>query len=207
MVELLESAFKQIQLGGWVMYPLVITSLWMWYLIGKKLYDIHFLVKGDRPFVQLRKEIGNADLSAAAWQRFIVDGYMKERTGNQDWDESIIHSLQIHVEQFIDKYTGTIKLLAMVSPLLGLLGTVSGMVKTFVVIAEFGTGNARALASGISEALITTQTGLVVAVPGLFMASFLLRRSNGLVERIDRFCLRLSSAQTDTALIEGKEVL
>jgi biopolymer transport protein ExbB len=132
---------------------------------------------------------------------------MKERTGNQDWDESIIHSLQIHVEQFVDKYTGTIKLLAMVSPLLGLLGTVSGMVKTFVVIAEFGTGNARALASGISEALITTQTGLVVAVPGLFMASFLLRRSNGLVERIDRFCLRLSSAQTDTALIEGKEVL
>jgi biopolymer transport protein ExbB len=207
MVELLESAFKQIQLGGWVMYPLVITSLWMWYLIGKKLYDIHFLAKGDRPFVQLRKEIGNADLSAAAWQRFIVDGYMKERTGNQDWDESIIHSLQIHVEQFVDKYTGTIKLLAMVSPLLGLLGTVSGMVKTFVVIAEFGTGNARALASGISEALITTQTGLVVAVPGLFMASFLLRRSNGLVERIDRFCLRLSSAQTDTALIEGKEVL
>jgi biopolymer transport protein ExbB len=83
----------------------------------------------------------------------------------------------------------------MVAPLLGLLGTVSGMVKTFVVIAEFGTGNARALASGISEALITTQTGLVVAVPGLFMASFLLRRSNGLLERIDRFCLRLSSAQ------------
>lgn len=207
MVELLESAFKQIELGGWVMYPLVITSLWMWFLIGKKLYDMYFLAKGDRPFVQLRKEIGNADLSAAAWQRFIVDGYMKERTGNQDWDESIIHSLQIHVEQFVAKYTGTIKLLAMVSPLLGLLGTVSGMVKTFVVIAEFGTGNARALASGISEALITTQTGLVVAVPGLFMASFLLRRSNGLVERIDRFCLRLSSAQPDTALIEGKEVL
>lgn len=207
MVELLESAFKQIELGGWVMYPLVITSLWMWYLIGEKLYDMYFLAKGDRPFVQLRKDIGKGDLSAAAWQRFIIDGYMKERTGNRDWDESIIHSLQIHVEQFVAKYTGTIKLLAMVSPLLGLLGTVSGMVKTFVVIAEFGTGNARALASGISEALITTQTGLVVAVPGLFMASFLLRRSNGLVERIDRFCLRLSSAQPDTALIEGKEVL
>ena len=207
MVELLESAFKQIHLGGWVMYPLVISSLWMWFLIGKKLYDMYELGKGDRPFVQLQKEIGKADLSAAPWQRFIIDGYLKERTGNHDWDESIIYSLQIHVEQFVSKYTSTIKLLALVSPLLGLLGTVCGMVKTFSVIAEFGTGNARALASGISEALITTQTGLVVAVPGLFMASFLLRRSNGLLERIDRFCLRLSSAEPDTAFIKGKEVI
>lgn len=197
MVELLESAVNQVQLGGWVMYPLIFTSLWMWFLIGKKVVDLYAFTKGDQPFIKLKEDIGKADISAAAWQKYIISGYLEERTGNRDLDESILESHQIHLEQFVTKYTGTIGLLATVAPLLGLLGTVSGMVKTFTVIAEFGTGNARALASGISEALITTQTGLVVAVPGLFLASFLLRRSSGLLERMHRFCLRLSRAHLD----------
>ena len=195
MVELFESAFNQIQLGGWVMYPLIGTCLWMWFLIGKKSVDMYLFTKGDRRFDELRPDIENADYSAASWQKYLIDGYKAERTGNRELDESIIESHQTHLEQYVNKYTGTIALLSTVAPLLGLLGTVSGMVTTFTVIAEFGTGNARALASGISEALITTQTGLVVAVPGLFLASFLIRRSNNLLERMHRFCLRLSRAK------------
>jgi biopolymer transport protein ExbB len=199
VVELLESAFNQIQLGGWVMYPLIGTCLWMWFLIGKKSVDMYLFTKGDRRFDELRPEMEKADYSAASWQKYIIDGYKSERTGNRDLDESIIESHQTHLEQYVNKYTGTIALLAAVAPLLGLLGTVSGMVTTFTVIAEFGTGNARALASGISEALITTQTGLVVAVPGLFLASFLIRRSNNLLERMHRFCLRLSRTNPGAA--------
>ena len=199
MVELFESAIEQIQMGGWVMYPLIFTCLWMWFLIGKKAIDIRAFTKGDRPFVQLQDEIGKPDLSAGAWQRYIIDGYMAGRTGNKDLDENIIESHRMHLETFVTRYTGTIALLSGVAPLLGLLGTVTGMVTTFSVIAEFGTGNARALASGISEALITTQTGLVVAVPGLFLATILLRRTNQLLERMHRFCLRLSRADLDAA--------
>lgn len=198
-MELFEAAVNQIDVGGWVMYPLILTCLWMWFLIGKKAVDMYFFTKGDRRFDDLQSEMGNAEYSAAAWQHYIIDGYKAERTGDRDLDESIIESHQTHMEQYVNKYTGTIALLATVAPLLGLLGTVSGMVTTFSVIAEFGTGNARALASGISEALITTQTGLVVAVPGLFLASFLLRRSNFLLERMHRFCLRLSRAKLGTA--------
>jgi biopolymer transport protein ExbB len=160
---------------------------------------MYIFTKGDRRFDELRPDIGKADYSAAPWQKYIVDGYKKEMTGNRDLNESIIESHQFHLEQFVNKYTGTIALLATVAPLLGLLGTVSGMVTTFSVIAEFGTGNARAMASGISEALITTQTGLVVAVPGLFLASFMIRRSNSLLERMRRFCLRLSRADLGAA--------
>jgi len=192
VVELLESAVEQIQMGGWVMYPLIITCLWMWFLIGKKAVDMRAFTKGDRPLVELEGEIGKPDIKAGVWQKYIIDGYLAQRTGDRDLDENIIESHRLHLEMFINKYTGTIALLSGVAPLLGLLGTVSGMVTTFSVIAEFGTGNARALASGISEALITTQTGLVVAVPGLFLATLLLRRSNQLLERMHRFCLRLS---------------
>jgi biopolymer transport protein ExbB len=199
VVELLEKAVEQIQMGGWVMYPLILTCLWMWFLIGKKTVDMRAFTKGDRRFDDLRPDMGKAKYSAAAWQRFLIDGFKAEKTGDRDLDENVIESHRLHLEMFINRYTGTIALLSSVAPLLGLLGTVSGMVTTFSVIAEFGTGNARALASGISEALITTQTGLVVAVPGLFLASFLLRRANELLERIHRFCLRLSRTDLDAA--------
>jgi hypothetical protein len=62
--------------------------------------------------------------------------------------------------------------LAAVAPLLGLLGTVTGMIATFDVLAVFGTGNAKAMAGGISEALITTQTGLLVALPDFTCKGF-----------------------------------
>jgi len=199
VVELFESAVEQIQLGGWVMYPLLITCLWMWFLIGKKAVDMRAFTKGDRRFAELRQDMGKAEYKAAAWQRYLVDGFKAERTGDRDLDENVIESHRLHLEMFVSKDTGTIALLSSVAPLLGLLGTVGGMVTTFSVIAEYGTGNARALASGISEALITTQTGLVVAVPGLFLASFLLRRSNELLERMHRFCLRLSRTDLDLA--------
>lgn len=196
--DLIEGAFEQIELGGWVMYPLIITALWMWYLIGKKLLEMYAVTKGERRAEECIRAMGTDDFSAAPWQREIIDGYLVEQSDDEALNESIIESLRIHQEGDIVKDVGTISLLATIAPLLGLLGTVGGMIKTFAVIAEFGTGNARELASGISEALITTQTGLVVAVPGLFLASFLIRRSDELLSRMQRFCLRLSRAPVDT---------
>lgn len=72
----------------------------------------------------------------------------------------------------------TIKLLATIAPLLGLLGTVTGMINTFESVAIFGLGNPKALAAGISEAMITTQFGLLVALPGILFVFFLQRRAH-----------------------------
>lgn len=74
--------------------------------------------------------------------------------------------------------------MAAVSPLFGLLGTVIGMITTFDIISIFGTGNARAMAGGISQALITTQTGLLIAIPGFYMRNFLSGRVENLKRRI-----------------------
>lgn len=68
-------------------------------------------------------------------------------------------------------------LTAAVAPLLGLLGTVTGMIKTFQVISLYGAGDARALSGGISEALVTTEFGLVVAIPALLAHAWLMRRA------------------------------
>lgn len=193
--ELIYDALDQIRIGGWVMYPLVITCLWMWYLIIKKAMDMHLFTRGWRPSQECINNAGKEGYKCAFWQKKILDGFLAERTDDREINDEILDNLQTGQVSFIRQDVGTIALLAGVAPLLGLLGTVSGMIKTFSVIAEFGTGNAKALAGGISEALLTTQTGLVIAVPGLFMATFLARRSNGMLERMQRFCLRISRSK------------
>ena len=76
----------------------------------------------------------------------------------------------------LERFLPTLSVLAAIAPLLGLLGTVTGMINTFQVIMQFGTSDPRMMSGGISEALITTQLGLVVAIPILIMHHFLERR-------------------------------
>jgi biopolymer transport protein ExbB len=91
----------------------------------------------------------------------------------------------LRLRRRLDSRLSLIAVLAAIAPLLGLLGTVLGMIETFDVIAMFGTGNARAMAGGISVALITTQTGLLVAIPGLLMSNRLGRISSNLKTSLD----------------------
>ncbi|MGR9108469.1 MAG: MotA/TolQ/ExbB proton channel family protein [Gammaproteobacteria bacterium] len=86
---------------------------------------------------------------------------------------------------FLEKGQSLIKLLAAVAPLLGLLGTVTGMIETFQAISLFGTGDPKLMAGGISEALVTTMLGLIVAIPLLFLHSLLVNRSRELVQVLD----------------------
>lgn len=85
----------------------------------------------------------------------------------------------------LEKGHSMIKLLAAVAPLLGLLGTVTGMIATFQSISLFGTGDPKLMASGISQALVTTMLGLVVAIPLLFLHSLVASRSRTLVQILD----------------------
>lgn len=90
--------------------------------------------------------------------------------------------------------------IATAAPLLGLLGTVTGMVKTFTLITVFGTGSATKLSSGISEALITTKLGLMVAIPALVAHGFLSQRLHKALSLLDRY-----SFEFVTAAAEAKE--
>ena len=189
--DLFDRTVEHIEIGGFVMYPLLIISVIMFYLVVKKYVEMREFTKGDRPVRECLQSLGKPGFTAASWQREIIRNFLANRTFDEDLDRSIMESLRLRQTSFVERYIKSIAILAGVAPLLGLLGTVSGMITTFLVIAISGTGDAKALASGISEALITTQTGLVVAVPGLFLANFLRRRSDRLVSRMRRFCLGL----------------
>lgn len=88
---------------------------------------------------------------------------------------------------FLHRGLPTVAVLAAVSPLLGLLGTVTGMIETFQSITLFGTGDPKLMSGGISQALVTTQLGLSVAIPLVLFHSLLTGRANRLVERLGKY--------------------
>jgi biopolymer transport protein ExbB len=85
----------------------------------------------------------------------------------------------------LERGIAMIKLLAAVAPLLGLLGTITGMILTFQSISLFGTGDPKLMAGGISQALVTTMQGLCVAIPLLFLHSLVVARSHILIQILD----------------------
>ncbi len=95
-----------------------------------------------------------------------------------------------HVVHELERYLNALGTIAGISPLLGLLGTVSGMIRAFTAITAQGVGNPTVLAGGIAEALITTAAGLIVAIPSLIAYRYLRGRVDGLVVAIEKESIR-----------------
>jgi biopolymer transport protein ExbB len=106
-----------------------------------------------------------------------------------DLVEETLYEQLMSVQSKASSLLPVIAITAATAPLLGLLGTVSGMISTFNLITLFGSGDPKPLAGGISEALITTLFGLVVAIPALILHAFLSRRAQGIVQATERLGL------------------
>ena len=103
--------------------------------------------------------------------------------------EEVFYEQLLSLESHMQKWLPFIAITAAIAPLLGLLGTVSGMIQTFNVITVVGTSDTKPLAGGISEALVTTLFGLAVAIPALVLHSILSRKSNGIVQLTEKLGL------------------
>lgn len=174
------SALEYLVQGGWVMFPLIVCSLIMWTLIGERLYFFHRLSRQDISIQVAIRLMGGGEpppQEARGLRARIVSSFVRQRTGRSDLDKSILRHCAQRQRPGIHRYLAVIAVLAAVAPLLGLLGTVIGMVDTFHVVSNFGTGNVKGLSSGISVALITTQSGLIVAIPGFLSSVHLHRRA------------------------------
>jgi biopolymer transport protein ExbB len=186
-MEILYRATDYLWQGGWVMVPLIACSVVMWTLIGERLYFFHSLTRRD---IQIRDAIAMLEEKRATGEgrglrERLVANFSKEMTGRSGLDKRILHYCALKQRPVLNRHLAAIAVLASVAPLLGLLGTVIGMVDTFDVLSIFGTGNVKGLASGISVALITTQSGLLVAIPGLLLNGYLYRRAARLEMRLD----------------------
>ena len=99
--------------------------------------------------------------------------------------ENLMDELIINYSSKVDWGNNWIKFFAAVAPLLGLLGTVIGMIETFQAITLFGTGDPKQMAGGISQALVTTMLGLIVAAPLLGFYTYLSEKSSSIVQFLE----------------------
>jgi biopolymer transport protein ExbB len=193
--------------GGWVMIPMIIGSIAMWALILERM----------RTYARLAGEDVDASVALAAvaeprspnalqlpaeaqgLRRRVLERFLTIRTGRPNLDRAVLRHISERQRRQLRGRLAVIAALAGVAPLLGLLGTVLGMIETFQVISVFGTSNARAMATGISVALITTETGLLIAIPGLFISGALIRKSKRLESALDEFTLALDRSLHDGA--------
>ena len=139
--------------GGTVLLFIMFLSVVLWSLIAERLLFIRFT------YPQSRK-------------RWIAE--WKARADKHSWQSHRIRTYYIaQAKMELGKTVILIKTLIALCPLLGLLGTVTGMIETFDVMAVVGTGNARAMAKGVSEATITTMAGMVVAISCLYFSKWI----------------------------------
>ena len=154
-------------------------KVWRW-VESDQLQDKHVIA------LEQNSPLGKI-LAAGLANRHRDRAIMKEAI--EDTGRHVIHEL----ERFINAL-GTI---ASMSPLLGLLGTVSGMIRTFNDITDQGVGNPQILAGGISEALVSTAAGLVVAIPAVIAYRFLRSRVESLVVQMEKEAMKLVQAIDD----------
>ena len=181
-----EAIGAYLQNGGLVMPPLVLCVVVLWFAIGWRWVtlnrggakSVRVLINNrlrDKPRV-LKGIVDTAvNQGVALWAEH--KPYLRERL-----DEAFGH-----YQSEIKRYSLVVSTIVAIAPLLGLLGTVIGMINTFQLITIFGTGDAKSLSSGISEALMTTALGLIVAIPTLILhggLSRLAKRKLGQLEEV-----------------------
>lgn len=189
-----------VKAGGPVMIPLGLLPLWALLLVGIKL--LQFIGKRSaikRFFCRLdqlsEKGDGAAALSFVHGQHGVAADIaalcIADPAASRMTVESRVKEKLMTESARFGSHLNTLAVIAGVAPLLGLLGTVTGMIRLFEVITRFGTGDPKLLAGGISEALITTEVGLIIAVPVLLVHNFLRNTKNSIMTQLQAGALRL----------------
>ncbi len=192
--------FEIVQAGGSLMIPIILCSVISTAICVERFWTLRASQIAPRNLlVQVWNWIKNNELDAKRLRELrsgsplgktLAAGVTNHRGGRDVMKESI-EEVASHVVHELERYLNTLGTVAAITPLLGLLGTVIGMIRVFTSIKLEGTGNEAVLAGGISEALITTAAGLTVAIPSLFFYRFFQRRIDNLVVGMEQEALKL----------------
>jgi biopolymer transport protein ExbB len=198
--------------GGWVMVPILLCSV------------VAAAITLERLWTLKPGRVVPRDLSRQVWdwvstnqlnhQRIqelrvgsplgqILAAGLANRQQERSVLKEIVEDTGRHVIHELERYLNTLGTIAAVSPLLGLLGTVTGMIRTFSALTSGGASDPAALAGGISEALITTAAGLMVAIPALMAHRYLRGRVDALVVQMEKEAIGLVEALQRKQLMDS----
>lgn len=193
MLELIRS-------GGWIMWPLLLCSVTAVAIIAERFWSLRPSRVVPPQLVarvwhwQNQGQLDNQHLgelrAGSPLGRVLAAGLVNLHHEREVMKESIEEAgRQVVLE--LERFLNTLGTIASITPLLGLLGTVIGMIKVFATITSAGLGDPSELAGGISEALITTATGLSIAIPSLMFYRYFRGRVDELVVRMEEEALKL----------------
>lgn len=192
--------YEIVKAGGWLMLPIIACSIValaitierFWSLQKERVTPKYLAAKiwqwskdgklDENRILQIRK--------SSALGRILAAGLLNQNYEREIMKESIEETGR-HVAYELQRFLNTLGTIAAISPLLGLLGTVIGMIQVFSVITSVGVGDPGELAGGISKALITTAAGLSVAIPSLIFVRYFRRKVDGLVVGMEQEAIKL----------------
>tara|TARA_R110000850_G_scaffold31135_13_gene85947 strand:- start:699 stop:1328 length:630 start_codon:yes stop_codon:yes gene_type:complete len=195
--------FEVIAAGGWLMLPLVLCSIAVLAISAERYWSLNPAKIAPRHLLaQVWGWIKNNQLDAAKLKELkqssplgeiLSAGLSNSKHGREVMKDSIQEAANKVIHE-MERFIGVLGTIAAITPLLGLLGTVFGMIEVFNAIMIKGTGNAGVLAGGISQALITTAAGLCVAIPAMIFHRFFQRRIDSLVVTMEEEAIKLVDA-------------
>ena len=201
-----DNLIEHMKKGGPVMLPIVglglaavLIALMKWL----QLSSIKLATPADLQLIlsQIRTDNAPKALKHIDTMKGYVGDVLKSAVENRhekkEYLEEIMYEKMLSAKPALERWIPLIALTAATAPLLGLLGTVTGMINTFNMITVFGTGDPRMLSGGISEALITTKFGLVVAVPALICHAFVTRKVKGVLGSMEQISVGFINGLSD----------
>jgi biopolymer transport protein ExbB len=200
-----DTLWEHIQKGGIWIWPILFFAFLATATALFKVFEI-YSVKMPQPGVlhDILKELneGNRDKAMELAKKvrgparsMLVDA-VEHSEESKELIEEVMYERMLEVQPRLERMLPFIAVTAATAPLMGLLGTVTGMINTFKLITIFGTGDAKQLSSGISEALVTTEFGLIVAIPSLIMHALLNRRAQGVMSNMERMAVAFVNGLT-----------
>ena len=192
--------------GGPVMIPLTLVALTIIIMaIERLLFFRREYINADKLMEEVLKlesdhkkdeAIKLCEMTPGPVARMLRVGLREHHKGRKIVEE-MLHEQHLEEIPRLTKNLSTIAVLAGIAPLLGLLGTVSGMITTFHIITYHGGGDPRLLAGGISEALITTEFGLIIAIPALLLHNHLSNKAEKIAEDLEKNAVKLINSLPD----------
>jgi len=186
--------------GGWLMLPIIACSVIALAIIAERFYTLRDTKVLPANLVadvwrlastkQLTEEKVREYQQGSPLGRVVAAGLLN-RTKDRDAMKEAIEEVGGQVAHELERYLNALGTIAAITPLLGLLGTVVGMIKVFTNITTVGVGNPAQLAGGISQALITTASGLMIAIPALIFYRYFRGKVDGLVVDMEKESLKL----------------
>jgi len=202
-----------VQAGGWLMLPIILCSIIAIAIIIERFWTLNVTrIAPQNILAQVWTWLKNDQLDSGKLQQLrlssplgqiLAAGLLNSKYGRPAMVASIEQASSQVIHE-MERYLNTLGTLAAVTPLLGLLGTVVGMIRVFSEIMLQGTGNANALAGGISEALITTAAGLSVAIPSFVFYRYFMRQVDSLILTLEQESSKLVDALHSDRQVEIK---